>query len=118
MAPEVHYSDDVKTPSGQRSYGFKADIWSLAAVIVEMTLGQHQYFVDYSDGPPQFNWSRRIDYKNIRDMDLRDLIKSVCILYFTTTLLLLTFGTLDAAYSSYQATQCRGNQETSVFLRC
>ena len=77
MAPEVHYSDDPSTLCNRRAYNHKADVWSLAVVILEMVLGQLQFFVDFSKSVPDVQYHRRVPYDAIRDKYLRHLICSV-----------------------------------------
>lgn len=91
MAPEVYLCEHPRTPRALRHYNYKCDIWSLAAVILDMVFMEHMYLVDFSTGQPVYHFNR-VEWQQIRDLELRRLLGVVrCTFYCDARSPLLTF---------------------------
>jgi serine/threonine protein kinase len=79
MAPEVHFCESHKTVLADRKYNYKADIWSLGVIILEMTIAEFEYFVyvNSETGAATFEWQKAIPSARISDPELRMLLINV-----------------------------------------
>ena len=83
MAPEVYFCNKAQAAQYglPNKYNYKADIWALGAIMLEMTLGVISFFAEFDptnpNAPPRYMLNKKIPCERILDPNLKLLLRSV-----------------------------------------